>query len=187
MSMIAVFCGSSSGSSSTFTKAAQDFGVEVAQQGIGLVCGGGKVGLMGTVADAALEAGGEVIGVIPRALVDRELAHPHLHHLHITKDMHERKAKMADLAAGFVALPGGAGTLEELFEVWTWEQLGYHAKPCGIYNVAGYFDKLLEFINHMVATEFLKTEYAEMLQVAETSSALIAKLRDYKPLPQKWG
>lgn len=183
---ITVFCGSSLGSNETFKQAAQHLGQHLASENIGLVYGGGKVGLMGVIADAVLSAGGSVIGVMPRALVEREIAHAHLTQLHIVDDMHTRKAKMAELADAFVALPGGAGTLEEFFEVWTWAQLGYHEKPCALYNIDHYFDKLLEFIDQMTQNHFLKSEYQEMIQVETKPDLLIKKLRNYKAPEKKW-
>lgn len=183
---IAVFCGSSLGSNSLFREAAEDLGRCFASQNIGLIYGGGKVGLMGVISDAVLVNGGEVTGVIPQALKDREIAHPNLTQLYTVPDMHTRKAKMADLADAFIALPGGAGTLEEFFEVWTWAQLGYHDKPCGLFNVAGYFDKLLEFVEHMVANELLKPHYSTMIQVETESKSLVQALSSYEPPQQKW-
>ena len=183
---VAVFCGSSLGLNSAFQQTAQDLGAYFASQNIGLIYGGGKVGLMGVIADAVLRGGGKVTGVIPQALKDREIAHPDLTELHVVPNMHTRKAKMADLANAFVALPGGAGTLEEFFEVWTWAQLGYHSKPCALYNVAGYFDKLLEFTNHMVENGLLKPQYNTIIQVATESKELVDNLLSYKPPKQKW-
>lgn len=183
---VAVFCGSSLGSGIVFQEAAETLGVHFASQQIELVYGGGKVGLMGVIADAVLAGGGNVTGVIPQALKDREIAHPKLTQLYVVPDMHTRKAKMADLADAFVALPGGAGTLEEFFEVWTWAQLGYHTKACALYNVAGYFDKLLEFTEHMVEKQFLKREYADMIQVATNPKQLVDGLKAYKAPKQKW-
>ena len=183
---IAVFCGSSLGSNGLFKQSAETLGTYLASKEIGLVYGGGKVGLMGAVADAALGAGGEVIGVIPQALQDKEIAHPNLTHLHVVPDMHTRKATMAELADAFVAMPGGAGTLEEFFEVWTWAQLGYHTKPCALYNVGGYFDKLLGFIDHMVENALLKPQYREMIQVEAEPRTLVDALSNYQPPEQKW-
>lgn len=153
---VCVFCGSASGSRPGYAGAARELGTRLAHRGIGLVYGGAAVGLMGTVADAALAAGGEVIGVIPGALVDREIAHPGLSELHVVGSMHERKALMAELSGAFVALPGGLGTLEELFEVCTWRQLGLHAKPIALLDVEGYWAGLLAFLAHTEAEGFLR-------------------------------
>lgn len=137
--------------------------------------------MMGTLADAALAAGGEVIGVIPKALETKELAHRGVTRLHVVPSMHERKALMADLADGFIALPGGIGTLEELFEVWTWGQLGFHRKPCGLLNVSGYFDHLQQFLNMMVSQEFLRSEHLQMLVVATNGEELLEQFENYQP------
>ena len=150
MKRVCVFSGSSPGADIAYRAAATDLGHRLADRGIELVYGGAHVGLMGTVADAALEGGGHVIGVIPQSLVDREIAHPGVSDLRIVDSMHERKAQMAELSDAFVALPGGVGTLEELFEVYTWNQLGLHAKPLGLFNVRGYFDGLARFLDHAV-------------------------------------
>ncbi|MCJ8156225.1 TIGR00730 family Rossman fold protein [Sphingomonas sp. LaA6.9] len=187
MTRFTVFCGSSSGFDPVHREAAEALGRELADAGIGLVYGGGNVGLMGAVADAAIAAGGEVIGVIPEALVERELAHQGCTELHITANMHDRKALMAERADGFIALPGGIGTMEELFEVWTWGQLGYHPKPCALINVGGYYDPLIAFLDNMVVQGFLTQDHREMLIVAESVADLIDLLADYVP-PQtgKW-
>ena len=153
-SAICVYCGSSSGRHPEYAEQARAFGTEMAKRGIALVYGGGKVGLMGTVADAVLAGDGKVIGVIPQSLAEREVAHPGLSELHVVESMHERKALMAELSAGFIALPGGFGTLEEFCEVITWSQLGIHAKPCGILNVAGYFDHLIGMFDYAVEHGF---------------------------------
>jgi uncharacterized protein (TIGR00730 family) len=184
---ICVYCGSSPGASPAYAAAAAEVGRELAGRGIGLVYGGGNVGLMGTVADAALAAGGEAIGVIPEALVAREVAHSGLTELHVVESMHERKALMADLADAFVALPGGLGTLEELFEILTWAQLGLHRKPSGLVNVAGYYDGLVAFLAHAVAERLLRPEHAELLLVDERPAPLLDRLATTRPpvLP-KW-
>ena len=184
---IAVYCGSSSGFEPAFAAAAEAVGRQLAEAGIGLVYGGGNVGLMAVLADAAIAAGGEVIGVIPQALVDRELAHPGCTELHVTANMHARKALMAEKADAFVALPGGIGTLEELFEAWTWGQLGWHAKPCALINVAGYYDELIAFLDGGVAHGFLTAEHRAMLIEVEAVADLIDRIGDYVP-PQvgKW-
>lgn len=183
---VAVYCGSSSGHNPDYVEAAQALGQYLGEQGINLVFGGGKVGLMGTVADAVLAAGGEVHGVIPEALKDRELAHPGLTHLDVVATMHQRKARMAELADAYIALPGGPGTLEELFEAWTWGQLGYHRKPCALYNVCGYYDALLDFVDRMTGEGFLSPTHAEMLIVASEPAPLVDALRAYQPPARKW-
>ncbi|MBO9578921.1 MAG: TIGR00730 family Rossman fold protein [Microbacteriaceae bacterium] len=184
---LCVFMGSSAGRLPEYREAAELLGRSLAEAGIGLVYGGASVGLMGAVADAALAAGGEVIGVIPRALQDKEIGHTGLSALHVVGSMHERKAMMAELSDGFVALPGGAGTLEELFEVWTWAQLGHHRKPCALLNVAGYFDALGAFLDHMVAEQFVKPVHRGMLIVEDSVPALLAAVRAYEaPLVDKW-
>ncbi len=155
MKSIGIFCGSSAGEHPLYLETARLVGRTLAQQGLALVYGGGKVGLMGAVADAALEAGGVVIGVMPRGLVEREIAHRGLTELHVVEDMHERKTKMAALADGFIALPGGAGTLEEIFEQWTWAQLGIHEKPCAFLNIKGYYDPLQAMVDNMVREGFM--------------------------------
>jgi uncharacterized protein (TIGR00730 family) len=153
----------------------------LARQGIGIVYGGGRIGLMGAVADAALAAGGEVIGVIPQALLDREIGHRGVTELRVVGSMHERKALMADLADGFVALPGGIGTLEELFEMWTWGQLGLHQKPCGLIEVTGFFAPLLTFLDRLVVTGFVKPEHRAMLLEASSPEDLLARVLAYQP------
>lgn len=181
---ICVFLGSSTGISPRYGEAARDFGALLARRGIGLVYGGGSIGLMGLVADGACAAGGEVIGVIPEALRAREQDHAHLTRLHVVSTMHERKALMAELSDGFIALPGGIGTFEELFEVWTWSQLGYHEKPCGILNINGFYDGLRGFIDHVVDEGFLKVQHREMLLVNDDAEALLDAMLHYIPKPQ---
>jgi len=154
--------------------------------GAAIVYGGGRVGLMGIVADAALNAGGTVIGVMPRSLVEREIAHRGLHQLHVVETMHERKTKFAELADAFLALPGGAGTLEEIFEQWTWGQLGIHAKPCGFLNTKGYFDPIRAMIEKMVVEGFTIQAFADMLNFADRADVLLAAFRSYVPPPRKW-
>ena len=178
---ICVFCGSSGGSDPAYREAAAATGTALGAAGIGLVYGGASVGLMGTVADAALAAGGEVIGVMPRPLVEKEIAHPALSKLHVVASMHERKALMAELSSGFVALPGGIGTFEELFEVWTWAQLGYHEKPCAILNVAGFYDDLIRFLDSVVDQRFLRIEHRRMLIEIAEPGELLAGLEAYTP------
>ena len=170
---LCVYCGSSLGHAAHFRAAAAAFGRRLAEGEIELVFGGGHIGLMGVVADAVLAAGGTAIGVIPKALVDRELAHGGLTELHTVGSMHERKALMAELSDGFVALPGGAGTLDEMFEQWTWAQLGIHTKPCGFLNVAGYFDPLRTMVEKMVAEGFLRNEDAAITCFDEDADRLL--------------
>jgi len=183
---LTVFCGSSLGRSPAYAEAARELGREMVARGLGLVYGGAGVGLMGVLADTVLAGGGEVIGVIPRHLVAREIAHSSLIDLRVVETMHERKALMAELGDAFVALPGGAGTLEELLEAWTWAQLGLHLKPCGVLNVEGYFDALLRLIRHTVDEGFVRPEYAAMLIAEPTPSALIDRLGSYRPIGEKW-
>jgi uncharacterized protein (TIGR00730 family) len=162
-------------------------GTELAAQGLGLVYGGAQVGVMGAVADAVLAQGGEVIGVIPRMLVDREVAHAGLKDLRVVESMHERKALMESLADAVIALPGGFGTIEELFEILTWAQLGLHRKPVGLLNVAGYWDRLLAFTDHMVDERFVRAQQRDSLLVADSPSALLERMGDYQPVVlDKW-
>jgi uncharacterized protein (TIGR00730 family) len=187
MKRVCVFAGSSAGVRVDYQDAARALGRALAHRGIGLVYGGARVGLMGIVADAVLAAGGEAIGVIPAALVAREIAHEGLTELRIVSSMHERKALMADLSDAFVAVPGGWGTLEEFFEVLTWAQLGLHRKPCGLLNVLGYFDGLLSFLEHSVAEGFLRREYEAMIAVSSSPTALLEQLASRKaPAVEKW-
>lgn len=184
---LCVFCGSSVGRSAAFEDSAAALGVLLAQRGIGLVYGGAAVGLMGILGNAALAAGGHVIGVIPQALVDREVAHQGLTELRIVRSMHERKALMADLADGFIALPGGIGTFEEIFEVWTWMQLGTHAKPCALLNVRGFYDRLLEFLDGVVDHGFLKSAHRNALLVDDDPERLVDLLAAFRaPTESKW-
>jgi uncharacterized protein (TIGR00730 family) len=184
---LCVFSGSSPGAHPDYAEAAAELGRVLAQRGVGLVYGGAHVGLMGELADAALEAGGDVVGVIPRALVEREIAHTGLSDLRVVGSMHERKALMADLADGFIALPGGMGTLEELFEVYTWTQLGLHAKPLGLLDVRGYYAQLAAFLDHAVEERFLTPEHREMLVVEERAEAMIEAFRRWRPpVRTKW-
>jgi uncharacterized protein (TIGR00730 family) len=187
MDRICVFCGSSRGSRPAYSEAARRLGIELARGGIGLVYGGGRVGLMGVLADAALAAGGEVIGVIPEALLAWEVAHAGLTDLQVVASMHERKARMADLSAAFVALPGGYGTLEEFCEVLTWSQLGLHRKPCGLLNVERYYDPLLVLLDHAVAERFVRQEHrALVLEATETGLLLELLARWEPPTLDKW-
>ena len=181
MRSLCVYCGSSSGDDPAYVAAARSVGAELARRSIEVIYGGAHVGLMGQVADAALAAGGRVIGVIPQQLVRKELAHRQLTALHITSSMHARKAKMAELAEGFLALPGGVGTLEEIFEIWTWAQLGLHGKPVGLLNVAGYFDHLVRFVDHATASGFIRPEQRGMLIVEPTIGALLTRFEAWVP------
>jgi uncharacterized protein (TIGR00730 family) len=186
MQRLCVFCGSSPGHDPAYAASAAQFGRLLAERGIGLVYGGGRVGLMGKLADAALEAGGEVIGVIPQALLDCEVGHRGLTQLRVVDSMHARKALMGELAEGFVALPGGVGTLEELFEVWTWAQLGIHKKPCGLLDVDGFFAPLVRFLDGLVEKGFIHPEYRAMLVVASTPEELLERFAAYEPPADKW-
>jgi uncharacterized protein (TIGR00730 family) len=187
MERVCVFCGSSVGRRPAYLDAARAMGRALARRGLALVYGGGGVGLMGAAADAALEAGGEVIGVIPRALELRELAHPRLTALHVVGSMHERKAKMAELAHGFVALPGGMGTLEELAEILTWAQLGLHARPCGLLDVDGYYEPLITFFDRAVEEGFVRPEHRSLLVVADDPDALLDAFEAWRPPPvERW-
>ena len=181
MKRICVFCGSSSGASPVFAGAARDLGATLAKRGLGLVYGGGNIGLMGILADAVLAHGGEVIGVIPRAMVDRELAHRGVTELRIVRSMHERKALMAELADAFIALPGGYGTLEEFCEIITWSQLGLHRKPCGLLNVHGFYDPLLAQIERAVRDRFIRAEHRALIRVQEKPEPLLQRLLQAQP------
>lgn len=184
---LCVFCGSSPGFDPVHGEAARALGGALGQAGIDLVYGGGRVGLMGIVADAAMAAGSRAIGVIPKALADLEVAHEGLSELHIVGSMHARKAMMADLSDGFIALSGGIGTFEELFEIWTWGQLGDHAKPVALLNIAGFYDKLTAFLDDVVTAGFLRDAHRAMLMVDRDPAALVAKIRDYRaPVVEKW-
>lgn len=163
MRSVCVYCGSSSGASPMFAEHAASVGRYLAESGRSLIYGGGRVGLMGIVADAALSAGGHVVGIIPKALAEKEIAHAGLSVLHVVDSMHQRKSLMAELSDGFLALPGGLGTLEEFFEAWTWAQLGIHAKPCGLLNVDGFYDTLLQFLDQLVESRFVRAEHRAML------------------------
>jgi uncharacterized protein (TIGR00730 family) len=177
---VCVYCGASSGHDPVHAEAARALGREMAQQRLALVYGGGHVGLMGIIADAVLDAGGEVTGVIPKALMDTEVGHDRLTRLMVVKDMHERKALMAELANGFIAMPGGIGTLEELFEAMTWAQLGFHEKPVGLLNVNGFYDKLLAFLSQLEQEGFLRAEHKNLLINESEPSALLERLREFR-------
>lgn len=187
MNSIAIFCGSALGTDAIFEKVARLTGETIAKKGKTLVYGGGRSGLMGIVADSALASGGQVIGVIPQGLVDRELAHPHLTELYVVKDMHERKTKMADLSDGFIALPGGAGTLEEIFEQWTWAQLGIHLKPCAFLNVEGFYNDLFKFIQLTTDKGFTKSRFTDMLIESESIEEILNIFENYQAPEPKWG
>ena len=187
MKRLCIFAGSSAGARAEYHAAASELGRLLASRHIGLVYGGARVGLMGIVADATLAAGGEVIGVIPAGLVAKEVAHHGLTDLKVVSSMHERKALMADLSQGFIALPGGWGTLDEFFEVLTWSQLGLHHKPCGLLNVGGYFDRLLSFLDHSVNERFVRPEYRAAIAVSTSASSLLDMLASYAPpRVEKW-
>ncbi|MDR3685052.1 MAG: TIGR00730 family Rossman fold protein [Geothrix sp.] len=170
---VCVYCGSSPGRLEAYSTAARALGQALVDRNIRLVYGGASVGIMGLVADTVLQLGGQAVGVIPEALMRREIAHRHLTELHITRSMHERKSMMADLSDGFIALPGGLGTLEELFEIWTWAQLGLHDKPCGLLNVEGYFDALITFLDHAVAEQFVSPAQGSRLLVEGSAGPLL--------------
>jgi hypothetical protein len=187
ISRVLVFCGSSPGARPEYAQEADALGRLLAERGLGLVYGGARVGLMGTVADGALAAGGEVVGVIPRQLVEHEIAHTGLSELHEVTTMHERKALMAELSDAVVALPGGTGTLDELFELFTWSQLGLHQMPIGLLDVAGYWQPLLALLDHMVAERFLRSEHRQTLLVDRDGGALLDALASYRhAAPYKW-
>jgi uncharacterized protein (TIGR00730 family) len=185
---LCVFCGSSPGARPAYGDAAEQLGRLLVAEEIGLVYGGGKVGLMGRLADAVLAEGGEAIGVLPEALVAKEIGHPGLDDLRIVGSMHERKALMADLSDGFVALPGGLGTLEELFEVYTWSQLGFHLKPCALLDVEGYYEGIASWLSHAVEERFLREDHRAMLIVEREPHTLIERLRRFEPgtIVPKW-
>ena len=187
MQSVCVFCGSSTGTDPAYAEAARSLGRTLAEANVRLVFGGGHVGLMGIISNAVIDAGGEAIGVIPHFLVERELAHDGLSDLRIVDTMHERKAMMSDLSEGFIALPGGTGTLEEFFEVLTWAQLGEHRKPCGLLNVAGYYAPLITIFDHMVHKGFLSAFNRSIVLVESEPAALIQRLEDYEPPAKtKW-
>lgn len=178
---VGIFCGSRPGTDRRFVEEASEVGRRLAERGIGVVYGGGRVGLMGAVADGALAAGGTVIGVIPQALVEREVEHRELTELRIVDSMHERKQAMSDLSDGFIALPGGAGTLEEISEQWTWAQLAIHRKPCALLDVYGYYAHMSAMITTMVAQGFLNPDHADMLIVSDDLDEILRRFADYRP------
>jgi len=187
MKRICVFCGSNAGARSEYAEAARALATVLAERKLGIVYGGGNVGLMGVLADAALEHGGEVIGVIPRKLVEKEVAHHGVTELRIVETMHERKALMNDLSDAFLALPGGFGTLDEFFEVLTWSQLGFHGKPCALLNVAGYYDGMLAMLDHAVTERFLRPAHRELIIADTDPLRLLQRLSAFVPAPKgKW-
>ncbi|MGG3196330.1 MULTISPECIES: TIGR00730 family Rossman fold protein [Priestia] len=181
MKRIAVFCGASNGASDLYIQGAKDLGKELAKRNISLVYGGASVGVMGAVADAVLEAGGHVIGVMPTFLEEREISHKNLSELIVVESMHERKAKMAELVDGFITLPGGPGTLEEFFEIFTWAQLGLHQKPCGLLNINDYYTPLISLFNHMTEEQFLQEKYRSMALVDTEPQGLLDQFNTYQP------
>jgi len=187
LTSLCVYCGSSRGRIETYASAACTLAQAMVERNIRLVFGGGRVGIMGAVADEVLRLGGKAIGVIPEALKRKELAHTGLTELHVTESMHARKTKMAELADAFVALPGGIGTFEEIFEVWTWAQLGFHNKPCGLLNVAGYYDGLIAFLDHAADEQFVRADQRKMLVVESEPTALLDRFSTYiPPSVPKW-
>lgn len=189
MKRICVFCGSSLGKSPAYEAAARKLGQVLAKRGLGLVYGGAKVGLMGEVAESVLAVNGEVIGVIPRPLANKELAHRGLSDLRVVDSMHERKALMAELSDGFIALPGGMGTLEEFFEITTWAQLGVHSKPCGLLNIAHYYDRLIEFLDQAMQECFIEPAHRTLMKVASDADSLLDQFENHRPAPalvDKW-
>lgn len=181
LEQVCVFLGSNPGNSPEYAETVKALGRELAERNIGIVYGGSGTGLMGRLATAALEAGGNVIGVIPERLRKKEIAHTGLTKLHVVESMHERKALMAELSDAFITLPGGIGTLEEFFEVLTWSQLGYHKKPCGLLDVSGYFSKLAEFLDHVVEEGFLAPDHRRMVLTANNSADLLSRFESYTP------
>lgn len=181
MKRLAVYCGSATPADPVYIEAAKHVGRRLAERGIGIVYGGGRLGLMGAVADAALAAGGEVIGVIPEALVDAEVAHRGCTELRVVQTMHQRKALFTDLSDGFVTLPGGVGTMDELWEAISWAQLGYHAKPVGLLNVAGFYDELIAFHRHMIGTGFIRPQHSDILIHADEIDLLLAGMANHRP------
>jgi uncharacterized protein (TIGR00730 family) len=184
---VCVYCGSAPGAKPVYAEAAKAFGRALVEADMSLVYGGGRVGLMGLIADEVLAHGGRAVGVIPELLLNKEVGHTDLTELHVVPDMHERKKKMADLSDAFVAMPGGVGTFEELFEVYTWAQLGYHQKPVALLDVDGYYDPLLAMLRHTVEEGFMREAYLNILQVAREPDEMIEKLRRYvPPVHDKW-
>lgn len=187
MKSICVYCGSSPGRQSIYADAADSLAESLVKRNLRLVYGGAGIGIMGTLADQVLQLGGEVIGVIPKALANKEIAHANLTELHITQSMHERKMLMAELSDGFIALPGGIGTLEELFEIWTWAQLGFHHKPCGLLNIASYYDALIQFLANMQQEQFVKPQQHDLLMIETDADRLLQRYERYQsPVAKQW-
>ncbi|MBC7404745.1 MAG: TIGR00730 family Rossman fold protein [Cytophaga sp.] len=187
MKSICVYCGSSAGSSETYGAAARNLAASMLKRQLSLVYGGGNAGLMGIIADEVMRLGGKAIGVIPQALMDKEVGHTSLSQLHIVRNMHERKALMAELSGGFIAMPGGIGTLEELFEMFTWLQLGFHEKPLGLLNVDGFYDSLIVFLKQTVQKNFLLQEHLDLLIIESNPDRLLQQFDDFKPQHvKKW-
>lgn len=184
---LCIYCGSSPGRLDAYAEAADALAEALVQRNIRLVYGGAGIGIMGRVADQVLKLGGQAIGVIPKALAHKEVAHHGLTELHVTHSMHERKMLMAELSDGFIALPGGIGTLEEIFEIWTWAQLGFHHKPCGLLNVAGFYDGLIRFLDHVLAEQFVKNHHHALLMVESYPDALLERFVNYRsPVAEHW-
>ncbi len=181
MKRLAVYCGSASPTNPVYVEAARSVGDALAKRGIGLIYGGGRLGLMGAIADAAMAAGGEVIGIIPQALVDAEVAHHGCTELRVVSSMHERKALFTDLSDGFIALPGGVGTMDELWEAISWSQLGYHEKPVGLLNVAGFYDGLIAFNAHMIKVGFIRAQHAGIMLAERDLGSLLDRMAAYRP------
>jgi uncharacterized protein (TIGR00730 family) len=186
MKSICIFCGARFGNDPAFKQIAETVGAALAAANITVVYGGGRVGLMGAVADSALSNGGKVVGIIPQFLADKEVEHLNLTEIHVVKSMHERKTLMEELSDGFIALPGGAGTLEEIFEQWTWAQLGIHTKPIGFLNSGGFYDPLIEMIQRMRSTEFIQSELVDMLVIESTIERMLERFRNYDPPQKRW-
>lgn len=186
MDTLCVYCGSREGNDPSYVDAAESFGARLGERGYDIVYGGASIGIMGAVADSAMSAGSHATGVMPESMIDEELAHQGLDDLRIVNSMHERKATMADLSDAFVALPGGLGTLEELFETWTWAQLGYHQKPCSVLNINGYWSPLLQMIDHAVDSGFVDEMYRRMLVVGDEPDDLLDRLESYEPPTDKF-
>jgi uncharacterized protein (TIGR00730 family) len=178
---ICIYCGSSPGRKASYVNAARELAAIIVEHNIGLVYGGAHIGVMGAIADEVLRLGGQAVGVIPKALMHKEVVHEHLTELYVTHSMHERKTRMAELADGFIALPGGIGTLEELFEIWTWAQLGFHQKPCGLLNVEGYFDGLINFLDYSVQEEFIRLSHRNLLLIEAEPLKLIELVLNFEP------
>jgi uncharacterized protein (TIGR00730 family) len=186
MKSICVFCGAKFGNDEKFVRAAEEAATAIAKSGLTLVYGGGRVGLMGAIADAALNAGGRVVGIIPKFLADKEVEHKGLSETHIVASMHERKTMMEGLSDGFLALPGGAGTLEEIFEQWTWAQLGIHTKPIGFLNSDGFYDPLIAMIGRMREAEFIQPELVDMLVIDSDIHGMLSRFKNYQPPQKQW-